>query len=201
MQPTVHQHSQLSVSQQKPPKIASTTDQNVFGSEIVHDSRGLETAPLGTLAEDIIQDSRKRAKMLHQQLPVGIRWLCLVSGLGLLSLLATARYLTPSPAGLGTHQQLGLPPCTTMVIWNVPCPTCGMTTSWAWVMRGNLMQASRANLGGTMLAIIAIGFLPAACYFFISGRATSGHWFSLMLAVSLVTACCITLIQWAIRLA
>lgn len=136
-----------------------------------------------------------------ESLSHGVRWLSLGSAIGLLALLLIACFLSPSPSGYGTHQQLGLPPCTTMLLWEIPCPTCGMTTSWAWVVRGNLVQAGRANLGGTMLALIAIGFLPAACYFFITGRATSGHWFSLTLAVGLVSSCCIALIQWFFRIA
>ncbi len=147
--------------------------------------------------EDQLSGKVHRTEERPQQLlPSSLRWLCLVMGLGLMALLGVARYLTPSPAGFGTHQQLGLPPCTTVVLWNVPCPTCGMTTSWAWVARGNLIEAGRANLGGLMLALIAIGFLPASCYFFIFGRSTPGHWFSQLLAISLVTACCVTLIQW-----
>lgn len=136
---------------------------------------------------------------IREQLPSWLRWLCLVSGLGLLALLVLARSLTPSPEGIGTHQQLGLPPCTAVVLWGIPCPTCGMTTSWSWVVRGNLIEAAQANLGGMMLAVIAIGFLPAACYFFLVGRASSGQWFSNFLAASLVTSCCVTLIQWAYR--
>ncbi len=130
-----------------------------------------------------------------------LRWLCLACGLGLLALLGTARYLTPAQSGLGTHEQLGLPPCTAILLWGKPCPTCGMTTSWAWAMRGNLVEAARANVGGLMLVAIAIGYLPASCYFFLVGRCSSGYWFSRTLATCLVISLTVTMVQWLARLA
>ena len=133
------------------------------------------------------------------RLPASLRWLCLSAGVVLLALLVVARCLEPSPSGLGTHQQLGFPACTTILVWGMPCPTCGMTTSWALVVRGEMAAAARANLGGFLLAIIAIGYLPASCYFFINGRATSGHWFSQLLAIGVTAAFCVTLLQWAVR--
>src|SRR5207302_1856701 len=55
----------------------------------------------------------------------------------LVTLLATARMLSPDDRGHGTHEQLGLPPCTFYLTFGRPCPACGMTTSWAWLLRGN----------------------------------------------------------------
>ena len=129
-----------------------------------------------------------------------LRTTALLSGVLLLALLVTARSLTPSPTGSGTHQQLGLPPCTAVLLLDRPCPACGMTTSWAHTMRGNLVEAACANSGGMLLALIALAFLPASCYFFFRGKATRGHWFSLVLAICLITALSVALIQWVYRL-
>lgn len=129
-----------------------------------------------------------------------VRLTALLSGALLLALLVTARCLTPSPSGSGTHQQLGLPPCTAVLMFDRPCPACGMTTSWAHTMRGNLVAAAGANSGGMLLALIALAFLPASCYFFFRGKATRGHWFSLVLAICLITALGAALIQWVYRL-
>ena len=73
-----------------------------------------------------------------------------------------ARCLVPDPRGLGTHQQLGLPPCTFRVLFGRPCPACGMTTAWANVLRGRLPPALRANVTGTLLCgldLAAVGWL------------------------------------------
>lgn len=135
-----------------------------------------------------------------KQLSWMMRILSMTSGIVLLALLVIARGLDPSPTGFGTHQQLGLPPCTAIVLLNIPCPACGMTTSWAHTTRGNLVAAAQCNAGGMLLAVIAMAFLPASCYFFFRGRASTDGWFSLVLAICLVAALGLSLVQWAIRL-
>lgn len=129
-----------------------------------------------------------------------LRALTLVAGVALLALLIIARCLTPESSGFGTHQQLGLPPCTAVVLMGIPCPACGMTTSWAYTLRGNLREAAYSNAGGMLLAFIAMAFLPASCYFSYSGKASKDGWFSLVLAICLVSALIIALIQWVMRL-
>lgn len=73
-----------------------------------------------------------------------------LSGLGL------ARTLSPNASGLGTHQQLGLPPCSMRLLFGIRCPGCGMTTSWAHFMRGNWRESAAISLGGFLFAIFAI---------------------------------------------
>ncbi len=79
----------------------------------------------------------------------------ILAGAAAITLLVTARCLTPSDVGMGTHQQLGLPPCGFVVMFGAPCPSCGMTTSWAHMTRGNVVGSFGANPGGAMLAITA----------------------------------------------
>ena len=47
------------------------------------------------------------------------------------TVLVLAAWLTPDPAGVGTHIQLGLEPCIMMTWLNLPCPMCGMTTTFS----------------------------------------------------------------------
>ena len=77
-------------------------------------------------------------------------------GLLLFALLFTAAMLEPNPAGLGTHMQLGLPGCTMYTFSGIRCPGCGMTTSWAHTMNGNLESAIRSNVGGVLLCFLSI---------------------------------------------
>ena len=76
-----------------------------------------------------------------------------------------------------------------------------MTTSWSLVADGRLLEAAQINAGGFLLALIAIAYLPASCYFFFTGRASRGGWFSLTLAIGLVVALVVACIQWGFRLA
>jgi hypothetical protein len=84
------------------------------------------------------------------------RWSVALAGLCFAAPLVVACFLRPNPAGHGTHQQLGLPPCSFIVLFGIRCPTCGMTTAWACAMHGRWGDALRANVGGTLLCLIDI---------------------------------------------
>jgi hypothetical protein len=72
-----------------------------------------------------------------------------------IALLGIAFFLTPSTEGIGTHRQLGLPTCSWILIADLPCPTCGMTTAWSHTVRGELLSAFVAQPLGMLLAIVA----------------------------------------------
>ena len=57
------------------------------------------------------------------------------------AVLALARWLTPDPAGVGTHTQLGLEPCAVLTWVGFPCPMCGMTTTFSLLAHFRLMDA------------------------------------------------------------
>src|SRR5580658_9050055 len=88
-----------------------------------------------------------------------------------LCLLATAALLRPNPSGLGTHTALGLAPCAFIQIFGIPCPCCGMTTSWAWFVRGNLAASLWVQPMGTLLAALTCVALWGAWYIAATGRA------------------------------
>jgi len=71
-----------------------------------------------------------------------------------------ARSLQPHPRGYGTHQQLGLPPCSFRMLAGIPCPSCGMTTSFAYFTRGNLVKSFQSNPAGLVLATLCAILLP-----------------------------------------
>jgi hypothetical protein len=83
----------------------------------------------------------------------------------LAGLLGLARILVPDPRGYGTHLQLGLRPCAFAGTTGRLCPTCGMTTAFAWFTRGRLDRAWQANPAGCVLALSAIPVMVwlAAC--------------------------------------
>jgi hypothetical protein len=129
------------------------------------------------------------------------RWLLVGWSLFLLGGFALAYSLEPDPRGYGTHQRLGLPPCTFQVLFSIPCPSCGMTTSFAHFTHGNLVGACRANAGGLVLALICTVQVPWCWWSAARGKlagvsdpARSLLW--LMLAVGGVS-----LVNWIITLA
>jgi hypothetical protein len=66
-------------------------------------------------------------------------------------------YLHPDPSGHGTHQQLGLPPCSIYFFTGRPCPSCGLTTSVSAWLHGDGRLGWRANPFGIVVLLIAIG--------------------------------------------
>lgn len=67
-----------------------------------------------------------------------------------------ARQLEPDPAGFGTHRQLGLPECPTRAFAGQSCPTCGMTTSLAFLANGNFARAWQVRPAAVLMAFGAI---------------------------------------------
>ncbi len=78
--------------------------------------------------------------------------------------LVVARALTPSPAGFGTHQQLGLPPCTFLHWTGFPCPSCGLTTCFAFAAHGEFIAAFIAQPFGVLLFLLTVLAVPFALY-------------------------------------
>lgn len=77
--------------------------------------------------------------------------------------LLTARMLKPAIQGFGTHQQLGFPPCLFFKATGIPCPNCGLTTSFAHSARLHFLQAFLAQPFG----VVAFGLTLASIPIFI----------------------------------
>jgi len=69
--------------------------------------------------------------------------------------LVVASVLEPSADGLGTHRQLGLPACSWIAGFGLPCPSCGMTTAFSFAARGDLGGAFATQPAGAVLAVLA----------------------------------------------
>ena len=72
---------------------------------------------------------------------------------------AVARYLEPSPHGLGTHHQLGMSPCNFLTLTGIPCPGCGLTTTFTHIAHGNFLEALGTQPFGVVLfALMTLSF-------------------------------------------
>lgn len=114
---------------------------------------------------------------------------------------ATAASLTPNPVGHGTHMQLGLPPCGFYVMTGYPCPGCGLTTCFSYMVRGDVVNAALANPFGVMLFLISaavaivafIGLIKAWPVVQTLDRFHAEKW-AILLAVSSLTV-------WGVKIA
>lgn len=90
------------------------------------------------------------------------RWVrvsLLAIGIMLVGVFALAAYLNPynadgSPRSMATHTTIGLPPCNFVELTGKPCPSCGMTTSFALLVRGDVGNSLGANWVGTVIAAV-----------------------------------------------
>ncbi len=92
------------------------------------------------------------------------------------AIFVTAVWLNPydahgRPRTMATHTQLGMPPCNFVTLTGKPCPACGMTTSFALLVRGDVVNSLRANWAGTLIAVLWAITMVWALASGIAGRA------------------------------
>lgn len=90
------------------------------------------------------------------------------------SVLAVAGWLEPAEAGVGTHTQLGLPPCSWNVTMNLPCPTCGYTTAFTNVAHGEYAAAFAGQPSGALLAFATAVFFVGGLVVLVTGAPLGG---------------------------
>jgi hypothetical protein len=109
-----------------------------------------------------------------------------IIGLGLICVLALAAWLTPDPAGVGTHRQIpflgpghSIPPCGFLEVTGIPCPSCGYTTTFALAMHAQFWTAIKNQPMGFLVWIGFCTMLPVSLASALGGvsplRATD-HW-------------------------
>jgi hypothetical protein len=123
-----------------------------------------------------------------------------VAALGLAAVLGVARWLEPDPRGFGTHTQLGLAPCAFALITGERCPACGMTTAFAWFVRGRFDRSCRANPAGSLMAPACVVLIPWLLAGAILGRPPGFRSLEEPLIGLVVAAVAVSLLSWTIRL-
>lgn len=143
--------------------------------------RALQLPLHGLMAIAIVPPSLPTSDKVSEPLeviPVMSQWVrgsLLGIALGLMGVFGIAIWLNPyDPSGrprmIGTHAQMGLPPCTFLVLTKLPCPSCGMTSSFALLAHGDVWNSLKANAAGTMLALIFLAAIPWCLACVIRGR-------------------------------
>jgi len=107
------------------------------------------------------------APQILEALPVLTWWvraILLVFAVGLVGVFALAIWIKPydqNGAIRTTYdEELGLPPCTFKYVTGQPCPSCGMTHSFVFLMHGEFVESLRWNAVGTVLAVFCLALIP-----------------------------------------
>lgn len=147
-----------------------------------------------------LPNSNPQHRQFAPRVRPAVRAACGLWGILLIGIFFTATQLTPDPSGLGTHQQLGLPTCTVREIFGVPCPSCGMTTSFAHFVRGQFFRSAQTNAAGLWLAVCCTVQIPWCLRIAITGRYGFVYSLSEILLGIVFSVTLIALVQWAFRL-
>src|SRR5262249_35779065 len=108
-------------------------------------------------------------------LGVWVKGALVVIAAGLVAVFVIAWRLNPyredgTPLRQETPRQLWMPPCPFHAVTGVPCPSCGMTTSFSLLIHGDVLNSLRANAVGTLLALFCLGVIPWAVLSVARGR-------------------------------
>jgi hypothetical protein len=123
-----------------------------------------------------------------------------LGAVGLAAVLGVARGLRPDPRGYGTHTQLGLFPCMFFQVTGSRCPTCGMTTAFAWFVRGRFDLSWQANPVGSLLAPTAVLGIPWLLAGAARGRPIGCRSLETPLLGLVVITVVLSMLSWTIRL-
>lgn len=124
---------------------------------------------------------------------------------GLVAVFAMAAWLDPygpdgRPRAMGTHTQLGLPECNFLRLTGVPCPSCGMTTSFALLMHGDVAASLRANPVGTLLALTLLAAIPWSLVGAVRGRWLWVRTLEPWLLKGVIVFTVLAVLRWAVLL-
>lgn len=126
------------------------------------------------------------------------RYLALIALSSLTLLLA--RWLRPAPRGVGTHEQLGLPPCLFLHFTGFPCPSCGLTTSFAHAARLHFYQSFITQPFGLIAFCLTLLSIPLALYLIHRRIAWSGLMHARSVNVLLYILLALYVLGWIYKL-
>lgn len=153
----------------------------------LHTSAPLYTPPAPPPARDVRLFGRAvpRAAGLER-----VAWAVVAAGA--LVVLFLAMRLAPDPRGVGTHEQLGLPPCGLVATFGVPCPSCGFTTTFTLAAHGRLLRAFINQPFGLLLFVGTVLAVPIG----VVGATKGVSWLLLMDRLPLGRIVLVTFLLW-----
>jgi Protein of unknown function (DUF2752) len=109
-------------------------------------------------------DQLPRVEFLGRSYPAAaamerVWWLTAAIGCSVVLFLASV-VLRPDGRGIGTHEQLGLPPCGFVLAFGLPCPSCGFTTTFTLAAHLRPVEAFVNQPFGFLLFVVTVLSIP-----------------------------------------
>ncbi len=119
---------------------------------------------------------------------------------GIGGVFAVAASLVPRTSGHGTHEALGLPPCSMYAFTGTPCPTCGYTTAFSHVAHGELLTAFVVQPAAALLALAVAAAWAIALVVLVTGRPVHRRFAGLVRTNTLWAVIAIVGAAWAYKI-
>ncbi len=151
-----------------------------------------------------VQRHDENALLDDRSLGATVRVLLILIAIGIVSVFIIAVYLNPYRGGRvwysETHRQLGLPPCNFKRATGKPCPSCGMSSSFALFVRGDVVNSLEANPVGTLLAAFLAIFVPWSLLAAFTGKVYGVRSLEWILVRAVVIFFLLMFLRWAVLL-
>ena len=129
-----------------------------------------------------------------------VRLLALLALISCIAALMLAAWLIPDRRGVGTHRQLGLPPCGLVQFAGIPCPTCGMTTAFAHTVRGRWISGLLAQPFAFVLAVGTFLCIPLSAQVLISAKTWRVNWYRISLNRTMFAIIAFFVLSWGFKI-
>lgn len=104
--------------------------------------------------------------------------------------------VVPDARGHGTHEALGMAPCSWPLDYGAPCPTCGVTTAAAHLVHLSPIKALVVQPFGAVLTGFSLVLAVIALLSLLRGRSFIGRVASWPLPTLILGAAALLLLSW-----
>jgi hypothetical protein len=118
----------------------------------------------------------------------------------MIGVILVAGFLEPDGRLYGTHEQLGLPPCPAQEVFGIPCPSCGLTTSFAFMAHGRVAEAFASHYCGPVIFLAVLAYIALLAAFVIRKKRIEIHWPEWLPYSIVFGFMAFYLMSWAVRL-
>lgn len=115
------------------------------------------------------------------------------------SVLGVARWLNPDDPEMPMNRQLGIPACSWMTDFGIPCPTCGMTTAFAESAHGHWLRAIVSQPAGWLEFVLVCILGLVSLVELVTGTGWRINWYRLRPGRAVIVAVSVVLLSWAYK--